>query len=251
MQLSGNTILITGGGSGIGRGLAESLHNLGNQIIITGRRQDVLDNTTKTNPGMVSMSFDVSDPDAITALAARVTAEHPGLNVLINNAGIMKIEDLRGLPAGLADAEAVVTTNLLGPIRLTAALLPHLQKQTHAAIINVSSGLAFVPLPVTPTYSATKAALHSYTASLRVQLARTPVEVIEIIPPAVATDLTPGRIPNDRMMSLPDYIEQTMQILKTQPTPSEICVEHVKFLRFAEANGNFQKALEMLSSVTL
>lgn len=251
MQLTGNTILVTGGGSGIGRGLAESLHQLSNQIIIAGRRPDALADTTKANPGIVSLSLDLNDPEAIRTFAAQVTTEYPSLNVLINNAGIMKAENLRHLPAGLADSEAILGTNLLGPIRLTAALLPHLQKQRHAAVINVSSGLAFVPLPVTPTYSATKAALHSYTVSLRVQLAGTPVEVIEIIPPAVATDLTPGRTPNDRMMSLPDYIEQTMQILKTQPTPSEICVESVKFLRFAEANGNFQKALEMLSSVTL
>ena len=251
MQITGNTILITGGGSGIGRGLAESLHELGNQIIIAGRRPDALANATKANPGIVSLPLDVSDPEAIRAFAERVTNEYPELNVLINNAGIMIPENLRDLPTGLADSEAIINTNLLGPIRLTAALLPHLKKQTHAAIINVSSGLAFVPLPVTPTYSATKAALHSYTVSLRVQLAKTPVEVIEIIPPAVATDLTPGRTPNERMMSLPDYIEQTMQILKTQPTPSEICVEHVMFLRLAEANGNYQKALEMLSAVNL
>jgi uncharacterized oxidoreductase len=251
MQLTGNTILVTGGGSGIGRGLAESLYKLGNQIIISGRRTEALADTTKANPGIVPLPLNVNDPEAIRTFAARVTAEHPKLNVLINNAGIMRPENLRDLPNGLADSEAVITTNLLGPIRLTAALLPHLQKQQHAAIINVSSGLAFVPLPVTATYSATKAALHSYTISLRVQLAGTPVEVIEIIPPAVATDLTPGRTPNERMMSLEDYIEQTMQILKTQPTPSEICVEHVKFLRFAESNGNFQKALGMLSSVTL
>jgi uncharacterized oxidoreductase len=251
MQLTGNTILVTGGGSGIGRGLAESLHQLGNQIIISGRRPDALANTTKANPGIVSLPLDVNDPEAIRAFAARVTAEYPSLNILINNAGIMKGENLRDLPSGLDDSEAVITTNLLGPIRLTAALLPHLRKQTHAAIINVSSGLAFVPLPVTATYSATKAALHSYTISLRVQLAETPVEVIEIIPPAVATELTPGRTPNERMMSLPDYIEQTMQILSTQPTPSEICVEHVKFLRFAEARGNFDKALQMLSAVKL
>jgi uncharacterized oxidoreductase len=251
MQLTGNTILVTGGGSGIGRGLAESLHQLGNQIIISGRRPDVLANTTKANPGIVSLPLDVNDPEAIRAFAARVTAEYPSLNILINNAGIMKGENLRDLPSGLDDSEAVITTNLLGPIRLTAALLPHLQKQTHAAIINVSSGLAFVPLPVTATYSATKAALHSYTISLRVQLAGTRVEVIEIIPPAVATELTPGRAPNERMMSLPDYIEQTMQILKTQPTPSEVCVEHVKFLRFAEAQGNFDKALQMLSALKL
>ena len=251
MQLTGNTVLVTGGGSGIGRGLAESFLKLGNQVIIAGRRQDFLDNTTRANPGIVSLNLDVSDPEAIQDFAARVTKEHPGLNVLINNAGIMKPENLQALPAGLADSEAVITTNLLGPVRLTAALLPHLRKQTHAAIINVSSGLAFVPLPVTPTYSATKAALHSYTLSLRVQLADTPVEVVEIIPPAVATELTPGRTPNERMMSLPDYIGQTMQILKTQPTPSEICVEHVKFLRFAEASGNFEKALQMLSEVNL
>jgi uncharacterized oxidoreductase len=251
MQLTGNTILVTGGGSGIGRGLAESLHQLGNQIIISGRRPDALANTTKANPGIVSLPLDINDPEAIRAFAARVIAEYPSLNILINNAGIMKGENLRDLPGGLDDSEAVITTNLLGPIRLTAALLPHLQKQTHAAIINVSSGLAFVPLPVTATYSATKAALHSYTISLRVQLAETPVEVIEIIPPAVATELTPGRTPNERMMSLPDYIEQTMQILSTQPTPSEICVEHVKFLRFAEARGNFDKALQMLSAVKL
>ena len=252
MQLTGNTILITGGGSGIGRGLAESLHKLGNQIIIAGRRQDVLDDTVKANPGIVSLTLDVNNPEAIRALAKQVTTEYPGLNVLINNAGIMKVENLQALPAGLDASEAVITTNLLGPIRLTAALLPHLQRQTHPAIINVSSGLAFIPLPVTPTYSATKAALHSYTLSLRAQLADTPVEVIEIIPPAVATDLTPGRsADNPRMMSLADFTEQTMRILQTQPTPKEICVENVKFLRFAEAQGNFDKALQMLSAMKL
>jgi uncharacterized oxidoreductase len=251
MQLTGNTILVTGGGSGIGRGLAESFHQLGNQIIISGRRPDVLNDATKANPGIASLTLDVNDPEAIRTFADRVTTEYPSLNVLINNAGIMRTENLRDLPSSLADSEDIITTNLLGPIRLTAAVLPHLKKQKHAAIINVTSGLGFVPLPVTPTYSATKAALHSYTLSLRVQLAGTPVEVIEIIPPAVATDLTPGRTPNERMMSLPDYIDQTMQILKSEPTPSEICIQHVKFLRFAESNGNFQKALEMLSSLTL
>jgi uncharacterized oxidoreductase len=251
MQLTDNTILVTGGGSGIGRGLAESFHKLGNKVIIAGRRQDVLDNTAKANPGICSMNLDINDADAIRAFADRVTAEHPDLNLLINNAGIMRIENLKASPASLNDSEAVIVTNLLGPIRLTAALLPHLLKQPDAVIINVSSGLGFVPLPVTPTYSATKAALHSYTLSLRVQLADTPVEVIEIIPPAVATDLTPGRSPNVRMMSLPDYIEQTMQILQTQPTPNEICVENVKFLRFAEAHGHFEKALGQLSAVKL
>jgi len=250
MKLIDNTILITGGASGIGRGLAEAFHALGNEVIIAGRRQHALDQTTGANPGMASVPLDIDNPDAIQSFAAEVTRLYPTLNVLINNAGIMRPENLKA--PRIADAEAIISTNLLGPIRLTAALLPHLQKQSSSAIINVSSGLAFVPFPVTPTYSATKAALHSYTLSLRVQLQGTPVEVIEIIPPAVATDLTPGRSENDpRMMSAKDYIAETMQILKTQPTPSEINVERVKFLRFAEATGSFDKALQMLSQVSL
>jgi uncharacterized oxidoreductase len=250
MKLTHNTILITGGGSGIGRGLAEAFHALGNKVIIAGRRQQVLEETTDANPGMASVTLDIDDPDAIESFAEEVTELHPTLNVLINNAGIMRPENLKA--PRMADAEAMITTNLLGPLRLTAALLPHLQKQTSATVINVSSGLAFVPFPATPTYSATKAALHSYTVSLRVHLKDTPVEVIEIIPPAVATDLTPDRKTDDpRFMSLEDYIAETMQILKAQPTPAEINVEKVKFLRFAEANGNFDKALEMLSQIML
>ena len=250
MKLINNTILITGGGSGIGRGLAEAFHALGNRVIIAGRRQHALDEVADANPGMASVTLDMDDPNAIQSFVEEVTEFHPRLNVLINNAGIMRPENLKA-PL-VADAEATITTNLLGPIRLTAALLPHLQKQPSAAIINVSSGLGFVPFPTTPTYSATKAALHSYTVSLRVHLKGTPVEVIEIIPPAVATDLTPGRSTSDpRFMSVEDYIAETMQILKTQPTPAEINVEKVKVLRFAEATGNFDKALQMLSQIAL
>ena len=250
MKLTNNTILITGGGSGIGRGLAEALHALGNKVIIAGRRQKTLEETTDANPGMASVILDLDDPAAIQSFVEEVIELHPMLNVLINNAGIMRPENLKA--PNVKDAEDIITTNLLGPIRLTGALVPHLQKQANAAIINVSSGLAFVPFPATPTYSATKAALHSYTVSLRVHLQGTPVEVIEIIPPAVATDLTPGRSTDDpRMMSVVDFIAETMKILKTQPTPTEINVERVKFLRFAEATGNFDKALEMLSQVRL
>ena len=189
MDLTNNTILITGGGSGIGRGLAEAFHALGNKVIIAGRRPQALEETTRANPGMASVALDINDPAAIRSFAAQVTKLYPSLNVLINNAGIARMEDLKDQPENVANAEAMITTNVLGPIRLTAVLLPHLQKQPRATIINVTSGLGFVPLPVMPTYSATKAALHSYTESLRFQLKDTPVQVLEIIPPYVQTEL--------------------------------------------------------------
>lgn len=192
MQLSGNTILITGGGSGIGRGLAEALHKEGNQVVIAGRRKQALDETTAANPGMKSLTVDMQDAASIRGFAARAVSEFPALNVLINNAGIMRPEKLLEQSPDVPDAEAIVTTNLLGPIRLTAALLPHLHKQSQAAIMNVSSGLAYLPLALTPTYCATKAAIHSYTQSLRYQLRTTNIEVLELAPPYVQTDLMGG-----------------------------------------------------------
>lgn len=238
MNPSGNTILMTGGGSGIGRGLAQALHVLGNQVIISGRRQSALDETTAAHPGMKSFTVDMTDPASIRALASKAIAEFPSLNVLINNAGIMRRESFLAQQPDLADAEAIVTTNLLGPIRLTAALLPHLLKQPHAAIMNVSSGLAFLPMAVTPTYCATKAAIHSYTQSLRHQLRGKGIEVLELIPPYVATDLMDGA-DDPRAMPLDKFIAETIQILTAQPTPAEICVENVKGLRFAAENGKF------------
>jgi len=189
MNTTGNTILITGGGSGIGRGLAEAFHKLGNHVIIAGRRKQVLDETVTANPGMSSAVLDIENAASIRAFAAKLIADFPALNAVIHNAGIMRPENLLAQPEDLADAEAIITTNLLGPIRLTAALLPHLQKQPHAAILTVTSGLAFIPLAMTPTYNATKAAIHSYTQSLRYQLKSTKVQVIELIPPYVQTEL--------------------------------------------------------------
>jgi uncharacterized oxidoreductase len=247
MNPSGNMILITGCGSGIGRGLAESLHALGNQVIISGRRRHALDETTAANPGMKSLTVDVQDPASLRAFAARAIAEFPSLNVLVNNAGVMRAENFLAQQPDLADAEAIIQTNLLGPIRLTAALLLHLQKQPHATIINVSSGLAFVPMARTPTYCATKAALHSYTLSLRAQLRNTSVEVVELIPPYVATDLMDGA-KNPRAMPLDKYIAQVMEILKSQPTPPEICVENVKVIRFASETGNFDNLFARMNS---
>ncbi|MFZ1941479.1 MAG: SDR family oxidoreductase [Terracidiphilus sp.] len=240
MNLTGNSILITGGGSGIGRGLAEALHAQGNHVIIAGRRQQALDETRAANPGMYSLTVDLRHPSSLRDFAAKATAEFPSINMLINNAGIMRRESLLAQQPDLSDAEAIVATNLLGPIRLTAALLPHLLKQPRAAIINVSSGLAFMPMGVTPTYCATKAALHSYTQSLRCQLRKTKIEVYELIPPYVQTDLLDGA--NDpRAMPLGQFIAEVMGILKTQPTPAEICVENVRGMRFAAENGNFDQ----------
>jgi uncharacterized oxidoreductase len=244
---TGNTILITGGGSGIGRGLAEAFHALGNRVVIAGRRKLALDETTSANPGMNSIQLDIENPSAIRSFAAQIAADYPRLNVLINNAGIMRAEKLLAQQDDLADAEATVATNLLGPIRLTAALLPLLQKQPRSTIVNVSSGLAFVPLALTPTYCATKAAIHSYTQSLRYQLKRTAIEVLEIVPPYVATHLMNGA-DDPRAMPLDKFIVETMAILTSQPTPPEICVENVKGLRLAAESGRYDAVFNGLNA---
>lgn len=191
MKSTGNTILITGGGSGIGAALAHRLHDAGNVVIVAGRRRDALDQAIAGRANMHAMPLDIDSAAGIADFARRVVAEHPAINVLINNAGIMRHENLSGA-RDLADAEATIRTNLLGPIRLTDALVDHLKRRADAAIVNVTSGLAFVPLVTAATYSATKAALHSYTISLRDALAGQ-VEVLELAPPAVQTDLTPGQ----------------------------------------------------------
>ena len=247
MELTGDTILITGGGSGIGRGLAEALHALGNQVLIAGRGKAALDETCAANPGMKSLTLDIEKADAIRAFAGRVKAEFPALNFLINNAGIMRAEKLLAQQDDLADAEAIVATNLLGPIRLTATLLPLLHKQPHAAIMNISSGLAFVPLSLTPTYCATKAAIHSYTQSLRYQLRAAGIEVMELAPPYVATHLMGGAT-DPRAMPLDKFIAEVMQLLQQKPTPQEICVENVKGLRFAAETGKFDAIFQGLNS---
>ena len=213
MQLTNNTIFITGGTSGIGRGLAEAFHKLGNQVIIGGRRKALLDEVTRANPGMRAIELDIADPASIERAAAALTAEYPTLNVLVNNAGIMPFDD----PSGrIDDATAVSTieTNLLGPVRMTSALVGHLKKQPRATIINNTSVLAYVPIATNAVYSATKAALHSYTLSLRFMLRDTGVTVQEIAPPWVNTDLI-HKGDDPRAMPLDAFIVQTMQALAT------------------------------------
>lgn len=246
MKTTGNTILITGGGSGIGRELAQRFNDLGNTVIVAGRRMEALRETIAGREGMHAMALDIEDPAAISAFAKRVAAEHPALNVLINNAGVMRREDLTRT-RDLQDAEATIVTNLLGPIRLTNALIDHLASRPGAAIVNVSSGLAFVPLSGTPTYSATKAAFHSYTVSLRQQL-KGKVEVIELVPPGVQTELTPGQSTRAGYVPLGEFIDEVMALFRGVQTPREILVERVGFLRWAERDGTFDEAVEMLST---
>jgi uncharacterized oxidoreductase len=250
MDTTGNTILITGGGSGIGRGLAEALHKAGNHVVIAGRRQAALDEVVRANPGMRAMTLDIDNADAIRAFAAKAVADFPALNVLVNNAGVARPEDLRSGSADTSAAEAMVTTNLLGPIRLTAALLPHLLKRPSATIINNTSGLAFVPLPAMPTYCATKAALHSYTVSLRVQLRGTNVRVLELPPPYVQTELGGDRQATDpRAMPLKAFVNEVMALLRSPPASGELLVERVKPLRDAEKNGSFDQVLAQLTAM--
>jgi uncharacterized oxidoreductase len=227
MKLTGNTIFITGGGSGIGRGLAEALHKLGNQVIISGRRQKQLDATTRANPGMASLELNIEDPASIAAVRKQLLAQFPSLNVLINNAGIMQIDDAaNGIDDGLL--VSTVTTNLLGPIRLTSALIDHLKEQESAVIVYNTSVLAYVPLALAAVYSATKAALHSFALSQRYKLKDTSVSVLEIAPPWVQTDLL-GSNNETRAMPLAEFIEETIRVLGTDA--QEVLVERAKPLR--------------------
>ena len=247
MKMNGNTILITGGASGIGLAMANRFHDLGNHVVIAGRRQEETDKAIAGRERMSGYVLDVADPASIARFAARVTVEHPDLNVLVNNAGIMKFEDVTA-KRDLSDAETTVTTNLLGPIRLTDALIDHLARQPEAAIINLSSGLAFVPLTATPTYSATKAAIHFYTVSLREALAGK-VEVIELVPPGVQTELTPGQSNRPGYVPLDSFISEVFELLVTQPTPSEILVDKVRMQRFAEREDRFDTTLKTMNEM--
>jgi uncharacterized oxidoreductase len=227
MKLSGNTIFITGATSGIGRGLAEAFHSRGNKVIIGGRRKALLDEVTRANPGMDAVEIDVSNPAQIASVTESLKQKYPALNVLINNAGIMPFDDVTG---PLDDAQAVnqVNTNLLGPVRISGALIEHLKKQPEAFIINNSSVVAYIPMSMAALYSATKAAIHSYSLSQRFALRETSVRVLEIAPPWVDTDLI-YKSGDARAMQLEPFIAETMALLETATT--EVVVEAGQQLR--------------------
>lgn len=227
MKLTGNTIFITGGGSGIGRGLAEEFHKRGNKVIISGRRRHYLDEVVAANPGMTAIELDIVDPASIARAAEELLSNYPDLNVLINNAGIMQLDNAAGT---IDDAlmTSTIETNLMGPIRMTSALIDHLKTKSDAVVAYTSSVLGFVPLAPTAVYSATKAALHSYALSQRFLLRDTTVQVLEIAPPWVRTDLMNSR-EAEQAMPLDAFIEQTFTALETGTT--EILVDAAKPMR--------------------
>lgn len=248
MKITGNTIFIPGATSGIGLALALALHAKGNSVIIGGRRNDLLQEIAARHPDIDTVHIDTTDEASIRGAAAEVIASHPDLNVVIAMAGIMKIEDWHQPDGFLASAEAVITTNVLGPIRLIAAFIEHLQQQPAATIVTVSSGLAFAPLKATPSYNASKAAIHMLSESLRLQLSDTSVQVMELEPPSVATDLLPGQRDSAFAMPLDAFVAEVMEILESQPAATEIQVERVKFLRYGEARGDYEQVVTVLNS---
>jgi uncharacterized oxidoreductase len=246
MKKTGNTILITGGGSGIGEALAHRFHDRGDTVIVAGRRADALKRAAAGRSNIHVLELDVESAEGVASFAKRLLAAYPKVNVLINNAGVMRFEAL-DQSRDLADAEQTITTNLLGPIRLTNALIDHLCRQPDAAIVNVTSGLAFVPLLTTPTYNATKAAIHSYTVAMR-EILKGKVEVIELAPPAVQTGLTPGQETRPGYMPLAAFADEVMALFAKEPTPPEILVERAGFLRAAEAEGRFAQTMQQLNA---
>ena len=236
MKLTGNTILVTGGGSGIGRGLAEAFHARGNQVIIAGRRTDLLETVAGANAGMSFVRLDVADPAGVSAAVSSLMTTHPALNVLINGAGIQRIENADGT---IDDAllTATVETNLLGPIRLSSALLGHLRTKDHATIIHISSMLGYLPRAVASVYCATKAALHSFAMSQRYALRDTSISVLEIAPPYVQTSLLHGEA-DPRAMPLERFIADTMDVLATDEV--DVLVPSARARRDAIRSGELE-----------
>lgn len=237
MEITNRTVLIVGGTSGIGRGLAQRFADAGSTVIVGGRNTDRVE-------GLETVEIDVTDPGSIARARDEVLAKHPDLDVLVTMAGVMLIEDLRD-PAHVNQTETTIAVNLLGTIRVVDAFTPHLIEQGRGDIITVTSGIGFMPFPLMPTYGASKAGVHAYTESLRAQLAGTGVEVTELIPPAVATagqeKLNPAALPLD------GFLDEAIKLITKTPTPNEVVVERALPLRWAERDGTYAELLERRS----
>ena len=244
MKMSGNTILITGGTSGIGRALAEQFYKRKNHVIITGRRQSLLNEITEACPSMTGIELDVQEINSIKELEQRVQDEYPSLNVLVANAGITR-EEAISEELDVSVARSVIKANILGVLDIVSSFLPHLKKQSKATIIGTTSGLASVPRSNFPTYCASKAFLHSWLQSLRHQLRNSSIEVFELAPPYVQTALHgQEQLTDPNAMPLDAYIEEVMTLLDQNNIPSgEILVERVKFLWHARENGDDRKSV--------
>lgn len=251
MRMTDNTILVTGGTSGIGRALAEAFHDRGNRVIVTGRRQDLLESIAAGRPGILGMHLDLDDSHSLARLANDVRVRFPNLNVLIANAGISRTEDIASGDWAVAEAEAIVQTNILGVLRVTAAVLPTLRKQPNATIMATSSALAFVPRADFATYCASKAFLHSWLVSLRYQLRTLPVEVLELSPPYVQTELTgAAQAADPRAMPLSSFISEVMAMLEQSNHPrGELLLQRDQARRWAERDGTYDSAFAAMNPV--
>jgi uncharacterized oxidoreductase len=241
MHMIGNTILITGGTSGIGRALAEALHDRGNRVIITGRRASLLEEISTARPGLVGMPLDLDDPHSLERLVNDVRARFPELNVLVANAGISRAEDMTAEDWDVSAARSIVETNIMGVLRVTAAFLPLLKNRPGATIMATSSNLAFIPRADFPTYCASKAFLHSWLQSLRHQLRTVPVDVFELAPPYVQTELTGNhQVSDPRAMPVAAYVAEVLHLLETGDHPGgELLVERDRARRWAERDGRY------------
>lgn len=246
---SGNTVLVTGGATGLGRALAQWFHEQGNTVIIASRRTALLEEVASRFPNMHAMTVDIRDEGSVERLTERVLARHPSLNVLVNNAGIMRREDMFDRAGFLSDSRDQVETNLNGTIRVTAALLSHLQSRPRARIVNISSGLGFVPRAAFATYSSTKFATHAFTLSLRHQLRNSQVDVVEFAPPALRTEIVSGQSKIATLMTVEDYIREAMALYQRAPTPPELIVPRAAVPRYAEAEGRFWATFDAINKL--
>jgi uncharacterized oxidoreductase len=237
VDITHRTVLIVGGTSGIGLGLARRFVAAGSTVIVGGRKTGRVDD-------LEQVEIDVTDPDSVLRARDQVLAAHPGLDVVVTMSGVMLIEDLRD-PAHFAQAETTVNVNLLGTIRVLDAFTPHLIGRGGGDLITVTSGIAFLPFPLMPTYAASKAGVHAYTEALRAQLAGTGVQVTELVPPAVATagqeQINPNALP------LEAFLDEVADLLTGHPVPNEIVVKAAQMHRWAERDGTYAELVERRS----